>query len=225
MVFIKRNVRQSIKTLMQMTVIGFALVTFLPNQTFAEEAKPAQMLENFEGKLSWKKGFITKGSKGNISISNDKIFEKGYVGKIDYDFETPKGQISFWRNIDLKTVPEHIGVWVNSNKPLGIFLRLRDANGETFQWTASFKPDPNGKYNYLEYFIFGEKSQWGGDKNAKIDLPIKAMGILIFSPNAGSGTVYLDVISVPKKQKKALPNQKKRLTVKDSLQSWNYRNY
>jgi hypothetical protein len=182
-----------------------AAITIATIKLHAEPANfkpPQKMLEDFEGEIKWKRGFFSKGAKGEISKANEKIFEKGYVGKIEFDFEKPNGSVEFWKNVNLSSVPQKIGLWINADRELGIFLRIRDAKGETFQWTRKVKPDPDGEYQYIDFSINGQRNHWGGNNDNVIDLPIKGLGLLINSPTAGAGSLYIDAVSIPFPKKK-----------------------
>ncbi len=75
-----------------------------------------------------------------------------------------------------------------------INLRLRDAQGETFQWYKNTDSLRAG-WNELTYALAPDNftDSWGGQANKVIDPPLAFSGLAVdFTPDHGSGCLYVD---------------------------------
>ncbi len=156
---------------------------------------PAGLLDGFENPAAkdWKKGFFADGAAADFAVSNDVIHTGGYTAKINYTLPEAKSAAEFSRTLELTAIPKQITLLVKADHPLTVSLRLRDANAETFQWTTKYSG--NGEWKTL-VFPTGElkyATKWGGDKNGEIDLPVRAVALVLTSENApATGTVYFE---------------------------------
>ncbi len=98
-----------------------------------------------------------------------------------------------------------VEIYVTENTRAGkINLRLADADGEIFQFNILPKQPLAPGWHTLPLRITGEgiqkASHWGGDKDHKLDFPVKLAGFSIdFPAGSGEGEVFLGKVSVTAK--------------------------
>ncbi len=108
-------------------------------------------------------------------------------------------------------VGDKITLWVcPTPKPIvnALALRVRDANGETFQISKKLNKQKPG-WQSLTYTLSGNaaESNWGGQKNGKMELPIEIVGFATIT--AGVPTDSQTLIIDNTKSKKSAKDLKK----------------
>ena len=142
-------------------------------------------------KLTFEKKSPKLGNSAKISWGDNHFKFLEFHKKVKKDGFLLKdkltGTVSFYAYTD---TPEQI---------IKIALRLLDAKGEVFQIRQNF-PQKKGKWVKISFKLSPDMKfeHWGGNKDGKVDFPIKLLGISMdFNKKIKApGSIYIDKIEL-----------------------------
>lgn len=152
-------------------------------------AYDTQSIDNFESVSGWK---TDESSGGSLGLSETSGYSGGGM-KYDYSFSAANGYVIAKKTKELSENPAGLGLWAKGSSTASVLkLRIKDANGETFQFDLG-KVTSDWNFYKFDFGLDSAKTSWGGNSN--IDYPIKFDSIVYDRQGgSGSGTLYLDEV-------------------------------
>ena len=133
----------------------------------------------------WNLGWMGSGHEGTLlSSSPEQQRHGGKSGKLAYRMDPAKGKYGLCyaqvdRMLDLPDETKAIGVWVYGDKSgNNLACRILDSSDEVFQYTLADKLDWQG-WRYLEVQIGRASNHFGGDRNGRLDAPLRFQGLIV----------------------------------------------
>jgi hypothetical protein len=154
----------------------------------AKEPTHSLMLEDFEEVgwgSEWNLGWLGSGHEGTVlSASAEQVHAGKTSGKLAFQLDPTKGKYGLcYAQVDrIAELPEGakiIGMWVYGDASgNSVTFRLIDRNDEVFQYNLAAKIERSG-WQYLEARLDRPVSHFGGDKNGRLDYPIRFQGLIV----------------------------------------------
>lgn len=161
----------------------------LKGASFSErvDAVTKSSIDNFDGGVS---GWKDEGSSsGNVSLSAASGRSGGGM-KFSWTFSAGNGYVIASKPTTLNGEPKGLALWINGDNQTSVWkLRIKDNNGETFQFDLGQAPSGWKQYTF-DFNNDKAKTSWAGD--GKIDYPIKFDSVVLDNQNgstAGSATI------------------------------------
>lgn len=143
-----------------------------------------------------------KYSKRDAAVELLKAPEsKGLAAKVSWNANKFKfAELTLKKRKSLPAFEEgyfKVKVYAPANSPVNRFnLRLIDASHEVFQWNKSVSLKPGWQEVVFNITPNNLSVQWGGNKDKKLDQPVKLLGFGIdFKKNSGKSFLWVDDIS------------------------------
>lgn len=172
-----------------------------------KELRHCQLLEDFEAVgwgSEWKLGWPGSGHEGTVlSASQEQVKSGKAAGKLAFQLDPAKGKYGLCyaqvdRIVELPDEAGIVGVWVyGDSSGSKLAYRILDRNDETYQYVLAEKMDWRG-WRYLEARIDRPASHFGGDKNGRLDSPLRFQCLIVsvMPARKTEGVVFFDDLVV-----------------------------
>jgi hypothetical protein len=164
-------------------------ISNLQGKAFSERVSATEQkkIDDFDGGVSsWKKDGV--GYTLDLSGATGR---NGSGMKFAWTFSSGTGYAIAERFVKLEGEPSGLAVWINGNNSTSVWkLRIKDANGETFQFDLGQAPSGWHQLTF-DFSKDKAKTSWGGD--GIINYPIQFESIVLDNQNGStSGEATID---------------------------------
>jgi hypothetical protein len=157
------------------------------------------MLFDFESAVNWRRG---DQAYGTLEQSAQQAHSGQSSARLNYNFPAGSNNfVVFMNTVSLSGQPNAISAWVYSDNSGHFFnVWIKDAGGQVWQVPLG-RVYGSGWRQLAGYIMTDQKWPWAhisGPDNGQVDYPLQFYGFVLDAVDSysGSGTIYIDDISV-----------------------------